>query len=150
MKTFGNLTVCYYYVTYLFQGESTLYSCLNFKEPLSRNRYDIWSLNGSSGNRTYNHLNRKWTPNHLAKLPSLDKWLSVRLRTRHTYRRWNGVVCLRGSNCGFESRCCHLNFWKLRFEVQLFKNPKLIIFGFWLSAVVWRIKKGLDLVLRLL
>ena len=29
------LTVCYYHVTYAFQGESTLYSCLNVKELLA-------------------------------------------------------------------------------------------------------------------
>ena len=26
------LTVCYYHVTYMFQSESTPYSCLNVKE----------------------------------------------------------------------------------------------------------------------
>ena len=36
-----NLTVCYYHVTYAFQSESTLYSCLNVKELLARNRRDI-------------------------------------------------------------------------------------------------------------
>ena len=35
------LTVCYYYVTYTFQSETTLYSCLNVKELLTRNRRDI-------------------------------------------------------------------------------------------------------------
>ena len=34
-------TVCYYHVTYAFQGESTLYSCLNIKELLARNRREI-------------------------------------------------------------------------------------------------------------
>ena len=34
-------TVCYYYVTYAFQGESTLHSCLNVKELLAQNRRDI-------------------------------------------------------------------------------------------------------------
>ena len=35
------ITVCYYHVTYAFQSESTLFSCLNFKELLARNRRDI-------------------------------------------------------------------------------------------------------------
>ena len=35
------LTVCYYHVTYAFQSESALYSCLNVKELLARNRHDI-------------------------------------------------------------------------------------------------------------
>ena len=34
-------TVCYYHVTYTFQSESTLYSCLNVKELLARNKRDI-------------------------------------------------------------------------------------------------------------
>ena len=37
-------TICYYHVTYAFQSESTLYSCLNVKEHLAQNRRDIWSL----------------------------------------------------------------------------------------------------------
>ena len=35
------LVVCYYHVTYAFQSESTLYSCLNVKELLAQNRLDI-------------------------------------------------------------------------------------------------------------
>ena len=37
----SDLTVCSYHVTYAFQSESTLYSCLNFKELLARNRREI-------------------------------------------------------------------------------------------------------------
>ena len=33
--------VCSYHVTYAFQSESTLYSCLNVKELLARNRREI-------------------------------------------------------------------------------------------------------------
>ena len=36
-----NMTVCSYHVTYAFQSESTLYSCLNVKELLARNRREI-------------------------------------------------------------------------------------------------------------
>ena len=36
------MTVCYH-VTYSFQSESTLYSCLNVKQRLAGNRCDIWS-----------------------------------------------------------------------------------------------------------
>ena len=35
------LTVCSCHVTYAFQCESTLYSCLNFKELLPRSRREI-------------------------------------------------------------------------------------------------------------
>ena len=34
-------TVCSYHVTYAFQSESTLYSCLNVKELLARSRHEI-------------------------------------------------------------------------------------------------------------
>ena len=84
MVVFGNisynnyLTVCYYHVTYAFQNESTLYSCLNVKKFIARNRRDIWSLSDSSWIRTYNHLVRKQTFNDLAKLA---KWLSCVVST---------------------------------------------------------------------
>ena len=35
------LTVCSCHVTYAFQSESTLYSCLNVKELLARSRREI-------------------------------------------------------------------------------------------------------------
>ena len=38
------LTVCSCHVTYAFQSESTLYSCLNVKELLARSRREIWNL----------------------------------------------------------------------------------------------------------
>ena len=49
------------------------------KEPLARNRRDIWSLSDSSKIRTYNHLLR------------LNGWVYV----------------YKPRGCGFESRCCH-------------------------------------------
>ena len=79
LVVFGNisynnyLTVGYYHVTYAFKNESTLYSCLNFKKFIVRNRRDIWSLSDSSWIRTHNQLVRKQTLNHLAKLA---KWLN--------------------------------------------------------------------------
>ena len=84
------LTVCYYHVTYAFQSKSTLYSCLNVKELLARNRRDIWILSDSNGIQTHNQLVRKRTFNHLAELakwpnwpkwPDCPEWLSVYLRT---------------------------------------------------------------------
>ena len=71
-------TLCYYHVTYFCQSESTHYSCLNVKELLARNRWDIWSLNDSNEIRTHNRLVRKRTLNHLAKLA---KWLSCVVST---------------------------------------------------------------------
>ena len=46
-------------------------------------------LSDCNGIRTLNHLVRKWTLNHLAKLAM--------------------VVCSFTSGCGFESRCSHLS-----------------------------------------
>ena len=43
-----NCTVCSCHVTYVFQSESTLYSCLNVKELLAQNRHEIWSLSDSN------------------------------------------------------------------------------------------------------
>ena len=64
----------------MLQSESTLYSCLNAKELLgihAQNRRNIWSLSDSDEIRTHNLLVRKQTLNHLVKLASLVKWLSV-------------------------------------------------------------------------
>ena len=38
---FKFITLCSYHVTYVFQSESTLYSCLNVRELLARNSGDI-------------------------------------------------------------------------------------------------------------
>ena len=84
--------VCYYHVTYLFQSEFTLHSCLNVKELLAWNRRGIWSLSDSNGIRAHNHLVRKRTVNHLARLVWLNGWVFV-------YKL---------SGCGFEPRCYHL------------------------------------------
>ena len=55
------ITVCYYHVTYAFQSESTLYSCLNVKKLLTAMAFEprtsFWT-----------HLVRKQTLNHLSKL----------------------------------------------------------------------------------
>ena len=76
------LTVCSYHVTYLFQSESTLYSCLNVKELLAQNRCKIWSLSDCSGIQTHNHLVCKWT---------LNQWFVYKL-----------------SGCRFVSHCCYV------------------------------------------
>ena len=50
----------------------TLYSCLNVKELLGWSWCEIWSLSDCNWTRTHNHLVRKQTHNHLAKLASLQ------------------------------------------------------------------------------
>ena len=51
-----HLTVCSYHVTYAFQSESKLNSCVHVKELLAQNRRNIWSLSDWNG---------IWIPNHL-------------------------------------------------------------------------------------
>ena len=41
METLKSLTVYSYHVTYAFQSEPTLYSCLDVKELLARSRREI-------------------------------------------------------------------------------------------------------------
>ena len=68
-----HLAVCSYHVTYTYQSESTLYSCLNVKKLLAWNRHNIWSLSDCNETWTQNHFVRKQTLNDLSKLA---KWLS--------------------------------------------------------------------------
>ena len=63
-----HFTLCSCHVTYAFHSESTLYSCLNFKELFAQNRHKISSLSDCKWSRTHNHLVCKRTLNHLAKL----------------------------------------------------------------------------------
>ena len=58
------LTVCSCHVTYAFQSESTLYSCLNVKELLARSRREIWRWSDCNWTGTQNHLVLKRTLNH--------------------------------------------------------------------------------------
>ena len=65
------LTVCSCHVTYAFQSELTLYSCLNAKEFLARSWHKTWCLSDCNWNQTHNHLVHQQTLKHLAKLA---KW----------------------------------------------------------------------------
>ena len=57
------MSVCSCNVTYAFQGESTLYSCLNVKDRLAWNRHEIWSLSDCNWTWNHNHLVHKQTLN---------------------------------------------------------------------------------------
>ena len=61
------MIVCCYHVTYKFQSESALFA----KELLAQSRHYIWSLGDSNAIRTHNHLVRKRTLNHLAKMAKI-------------------------------------------------------------------------------
>ena len=91
------MTVCSYHVTQAFQSESALYSCLNVKELLIRNRRHSRRISDCSRTQIHNRLVCKQTLNHLAKLAIVC--LSGHL-AKPTF------VCLSG--CGFESCCSHL------------------------------------------
>ena len=70
------MTVCSCHLTYAFQSETTLYSCLNVKELFAQSKCEIWSLSECNWTRNQNHLVCKQTLNHLAI------WLSVCLGTK--------------------------------------------------------------------
>ena len=107
------IIVCSYHVTYAFQSESTLYSCLNVKELLARSRREIWNLIDCNWTRTHNYSVHKRTLNHSAKLASLAKWLSVRLWTL-----W----------CGFESSCSHLSQKESLLKSVTWKYPVIFLY----------------------
>ena len=89
---------------YTFQIESTLYNCLNVKEPLAQNRYGIWGLSNCNRTQIRNHLVCKRTLNHLAKLV----WLN------------GSVFIYKLSGCGFKSCCSHWNFLNI-YQVSKFQ-----------------------------
>ena len=73
-----HLTLCSCHVMYVFQSDSTLYSCLNVKELLARRRREIWRWSYCNWSENSNHLLLKRTLNHVAKLA---EWLSCVLST---------------------------------------------------------------------
>ena len=97
------MTVCYHHITYAFQSESTLCSCLNVKERLAPNRHNIQSLGDSNRIRTHNHLVHKQTLNHFPKL------------VYHLQTKWLWVLT--------ESHCCHLRkFFDHTIYLNLFRS----------------------------
>ena len=58
-------------VTYAFESEATLHSCLIVKELFARSRREICSLSDCNGSRTHNHLVHNRTLNQLVKLAKL-------------------------------------------------------------------------------
>ena len=88
-EEYGCIVLSYMFLSwsYTLQSKRTLYSCLNFKELLAPNSPGIWSLNDCNGIQTHNHLLRKQLLNHLTKLASLAKCLSVGLRTKFMWVR---------------------------------------------------------------
>ena len=90
---------------------------------LAGSRREIWSLSDCNWIRTHNHLVRKGTLNHIAKLADLAKWLSVRLRTK-----WSWVlVQLQSLTAGrwqFNSR--HNKGTKMTIN-----SRRIVLIGYW-------------------
>ena len=82
-----------YHVTYAFQSESTLCSCLNVRELLAQSRSKIWRLTDCNGNRTCNQLVCKRAFNHLAKLA----WMYVSLFWK-SWNCWSKITCFNHAN----------------------------------------------------
>ena len=80
-----HLTVCSCYVTYAFQSESTLYSCLNVTELHARRTCEIRRLSDCNWTRSQNHLVHKLTLNHLSKPIKCNyrAWIHCETHTWH-------------------------------------------------------------------
>ena len=123
-----HLIACSYHVTYAFQSESTLYSCLNVKELLARSRREILKFK-------WLQLDSKWIKASSKEFLDIQATIECGFtlkRVRDMIRTYNQMhhtdkysqhssiiwpVWLNGwvfvyelSGCGFESSCSHLNF----------------------------------------
>ena len=120
-----HLTVWSYHVTYAFQSESTLYSCLNVKEILAQNRRDIWNL---SEKFRYHVCFEQWVLDIQANIEcgftlKIVRDMIITYRQMHrtdNYSQYSSVIwsvlpngwvfVYELSGCGFKSTCRHLNF----------------------------------------
>ena len=115
------MSVCSCHVTYTFQSESTLYSCLNVRELLAQGRRKIWNLSDCNWTRTQNHLVCKRTLNHLAKL-------SVRLQTKWFWVR----VQLQGWDHVLMANIIYRNAkWKTVYPWFVLGKHWYIFYDFW-------------------
>ena len=85
------IIVCSCHVTYAFQSESTLCSCLNVKELLARSRREIWTWSDCNWTRTQNHLVLKRTLNHVANLVLGSSPVAV-ITLSYRYRYLKNVI----------------------------------------------------------
>ena len=108
-------TVCSYHVTYAFQSESTLHSCLNDKELLARNRHEIWILSDCNWTWTHNHLARKWLS---VRLRAKWLWVWVQLQSLMFF-----TVCLHEK---FLSNSQKSSFWFKKFTTGTSRKTKAV------------------------
>ena len=92
----------------------------NVKELLARSGREIWSLSDWNWFRTKNHLVRKWTLNHLAKL---------------AFNGWVFIYEPRGS--GFESSCSQI-LRLLRARSSLTFRQLQSVDSLWNTYVTWQ------------
>ena len=129
---------------YAFQSESTLYSYLNVKELLARNRHDIWSPNDCNGTRIHKHLVckrsngcgftlsidfRVWIHSEMRMCDMIRTYSQMHLTDKylqHSSIIWpvwlNGWVFLyKLVGCGFNPRYIYLNVrYRACFEQGVF------------------------------
>ena len=97
-----HLTVSSYHVTYAFQSESTLYSCLNVKELLAWNRHNIWNIECGLTLKRMHDMIRTYIQMHCTVKYSQHSSIIQPV--------WLNGWVYELSGCEFESRCSHLNF----------------------------------------
>ena len=103
-----HLTVCFYHVTYEFESQSTLYSCLNVKELLARSKRHIWRLSDCNGTRTHNHLVRNAHSTIWPNWPNDWAVLWVLICTVHL------IVCFYHVSYEFESESTLYSFLNVK------------------------------------
>ena len=106
-----SLTVCSCHVTYVFQSEFTVYSCLNVKELLAQSRCEIWILSDCNWTQTHNHI-----------VHSQTKWLWVQVQLQLSV----SLCCIFFFILIFTSHF-HVNFFSF-FQLDLCSVPVLYPF----------------------
>ena len=146
---------------YAFQSESTLYSYLNVKELLARNRHDIWSPNDCNGTRIHKHLVckrsngcgftlnidfRVWIHSEMRMCDMIRTYSQMHLTDKylqHSSIIWpvwlNGWVFLyKLVGCGFNPRYIYLNVRYRSYSIELYRtySSKIRNFDFTFVVVV--------------
>ena len=122
------LSVWCIWLNVAFQSESTLYSCLNFKELCTQNWCIMWSFSGSNRIWTHNHLVHKRTLNYLAKFAKFVKFVKF-------------VSCVVSAYGAFD--CMLLSYLSTHFRVNLhsivaWMSRNSIFKKVWYPKIKWR------------
>ena len=123
--------------------------CLNVKELLAQSRRHIWSLKDNKVIRTHNHLVRKQSLNHLAKLV---KWLSSVVSTylcgeidcKYKLQIWrllrprSSLTFRQTIECGFTLKlvCDMIITYSQKHRTDKYSQHSLIIWTVWLNGWV--------------